>query len=247
VPLIFSSKRIVPIGRSMPKFVPIPSSPMRRAPSSVARARCRYSSPVVGAGADHLAVAQLELDAVHLDARRARRDGEPHAARGARLDRAREDLARRHVAPAVRVDPGAAAHVERDVGAVGLDPDRLRAADAGDERVLEAAQLAPGRLGSAGTVEEERARDEVLELAERHPGLLGQGGRRPQRGAPALLHRGLRDGLAGPAGAGQALGIQAGERADVLGRLDADARLRLARLVERHGAKSSSCQSRACS
>ena len=36
VPPIFSSKRIAPTGRSMPKFVPMPSSPSRLAPSSVA-------------------------------------------------------------------------------------------------------------------------------------------------------------------------------------------------------------------
>jgi hypothetical protein len=33
-----------------------------------------------------------------------------------------EDLARRHVALAVAVDPQALAHIEADVGAVGLDP-----------------------------------------------------------------------------------------------------------------------------
>src|SRR6266545_4568264 len=45
VPPIFSSKRIVPVGRTMPKFVPMPTSPRKRDPSSVASARCRYSSP----------------------------------------------------------------------------------------------------------------------------------------------------------------------------------------------------------
>ena len=47
----------------------------------------------------------------------------------------------------------------------------------------------------------------------------------------------LREFYAGPLGAAarEALGVKLRERAHVLGRLDADARLRLARLVERHG------------
>ena len=45
VPPIFSSSRIIPTGRSMPKFVPIPISPSSEAPSSVASVSRRYSSP----------------------------------------------------------------------------------------------------------------------------------------------------------------------------------------------------------
>ena len=41
VPPIFSSNSVAPIARSMPKFVPMPISPRRRAPSSVCSARCR--------------------------------------------------------------------------------------------------------------------------------------------------------------------------------------------------------------
>ena len=45
MPPIFSSSRIIPTGRSMPKFVPMPISPRREAPSSVASVVRRYSSP----------------------------------------------------------------------------------------------------------------------------------------------------------------------------------------------------------
>ena len=41
VPPIFSSNRIAPIGRSIPRFVPIPISPRRRAPGSVSSVASR--------------------------------------------------------------------------------------------------------------------------------------------------------------------------------------------------------------
>jgi hypothetical protein len=92
---------------------------------------------LVGAGADDLAVAQLELHAADVDARRARRDGEADAARGARLDRAREDLAGRHVAP-----PSELTHVRPPTSSVRSVPsassdsdgkrDRTRPSDLSD-------------------------------------------------------------------------------------------------------------------
>ena len=45
VPPIFSSSRVSPTARSMPVLVPMPTSPSRRAPSSVASMACRTSSP----------------------------------------------------------------------------------------------------------------------------------------------------------------------------------------------------------
>ncbi len=47
----------------MPKFVPMPISPRRRAPASVSSADCRYVVAALGAGGDDLAGAELELDA----------------------------------------------------------------------------------------------------------------------------------------------------------------------------------------
>ena len=62
-----------------------------------------------------------------------------------------EDLAAGHVAPAVGVDPGAPLDAERQVGALRLDAQLARAAQAVDEHRLEGAQLAPrsapGRAG----------------------------------------------------------------------------------------------------
>src|SRR5207253_2663539 len=62
----------------------------------------------LGTGVDDLARLEAQLDAGDVDPRRAGRDGEAHGARGRVLVRAGEDLARREVAPAVGVDPGAA-------------------------------------------------------------------------------------------------------------------------------------------
>ena len=151
VPPIFSSKRIVPIGRSMPKFVPMPSSPRRRAPSSVAaraggsrrRARRARRRP-------RRRGTPARRPATWTPAGRGR-DVEAHDPVRARLVRAGEDLAAGHVALAVAVDPRAALDVQRQVGAVGLDADLARAFQALDERRLERAQLAPrARPGRAG-------------------------------------------------------------------------------------------------
>ena len=45
VPPIFSSSRIIPVRRVMPVFVPMPSSPSRRAPGSVSSVASRCSAP----------------------------------------------------------------------------------------------------------------------------------------------------------------------------------------------------------
>ena len=59
------------------------------------------------AGLHHAALAELELDPLDRHAARARGQREAGAALGGRLDRPGEDLAARHVALAVGVDPGA--------------------------------------------------------------------------------------------------------------------------------------------
>src|SRR3712207_467581 len=81
---------------------------------------------VLGPGRDDRAVAERHLDALDVDAGGGGRDVEEDRAVRARLDRPGEDLAARHVAPAVAVDPGAALDAERQVGARGLDPDLRR-------------------------------------------------------------------------------------------------------------------------
>src|SRR3954452_18912766 len=99
----------------------------------------------LGPRRDDLPVAELELDAVDVDARGRRAHGEADPPARARLVRAGEDLAARHVALAVRVDPRAAGDAEREVGAVRLDADVAGALQAGDELGLERAQPVPGR------------------------------------------------------------------------------------------------------
>src|SRR4051812_27344363 len=66
----------------------------------------------VGACADDLARAELELDPLDGHAARARGDGEADRALGGVLHGAREDLARGHVAAAVRVHPRAPGHAQ---------------------------------------------------------------------------------------------------------------------------------------
>ena len=92
----------------------------------------------------------------------------------------------------------AALHAELQGRPGRLDRAASTPSPAADERVLERAQLAPGRDG-VGLVEEQRALDERAEVAERHARLLRVGLRRPQRRGPAALQRLRRargDGLA---------------------------------------------------
>src|SRR5215218_806522 len=178
----------------------------------------------LGAGVDDAALAELELDPGDLDAARARRDREADAALGRVLVRAGEDLAGRHVPLAVRVDPGAARDAEPQVGAVGLDAQLARPAQALDQPRLARAQLAPGG-GGVVAVEERGAADELGELGGAHARLLRGGGGRPERAAPAPPQPGLADRRAGACGAGHAAGVHAGERGGVLGRLDRQRRV----------------------
>ena len=130
MPPIFSSNRIAPTGRSMPVFVPMPISPSRRAPGSVSSVASRYSWP----RSARASTTRPARNSSSIPATSTPRglDGiaEADAALGRVLDRAGEDLARRHVAAAVGVDPGAAVDAEPQVGAVGLDPQLARAARA---------------------------------------------------------------------------------------------------------------------
>ena len=238
MPPIFSSNRIAPTGRSMPKLVPIPISPSREAPSSVASGRLQIGLAPLRARVHDAALAQLELDPGDLDAARAGGDREADAALGAALVRAGEDLAGGHVAPAVGVDPRAVLDGQREIGALGLDAQLARAVEAADQPVLEVAQLGPGR-GRVVAVEEQRAPHEGGELGRAHAGLLRARRGGPQRQAPAARQRGLAHGRAGAGGARHPLGVDVGERARVDRRLDADRRvggLRLGQL-ERRGSR----------
>ena len=144
--------------------------------------------PALGARGDDLAVAELQLDPGDLDPGGRGRDAEAHVPVGRRLVRAGEDLAGGHVALAVGVDPPAALHADLQRRARRLDAQLRRLRHPRDERVLEPAQLAPGRDG-VGLVEEQRALDEGAEVDERQARLLGVGLRRPERRGPAALQR----------------------------------------------------------
>ena len=144
--------------------------------------------------------------------------------------RAGEDLAGRHVALAVGVHPRAALDVQRHVGARGLDAQLARALQPLDERRLKRAQLAP-RAHRVGLVEEQRALDERLEVRR---GSCRPAGRRRAVGHSVEHQRffivSSRSGWPRAGGAREALGVDARERAGVLGRLDAELRVRLLRL-----------------
>ena len=164
MPPIFSSNRIVPTGRSMPKFVPIPISPEPRRAGVGGERLAQVGLAAVGARLDHPPGAELELDPLDRHPARARGDREADVALRGVLDRAREDLARGHVAPAVGVHPRAPRDAQAQVGPLGLDAQLARAREALDQPRLARAQLAPGR-DRVVAVEEQRALDQRGEVA----------------------------------------------------------------------------------
>ena len=132
-----------------PVLVPIPSSPRKRAPAIGARAPpADARSPTSRVRRHHLAVLERELDARHVDSAPVRRHVEADRAVGRVLVRAREDLAARHVAAPVRVDPGPPLDVQPQVGAGRLDVDLTRRREPLDHARLRAraarAQAATG-------------------------------------------------------------------------------------------------------
>ena len=204
MPPIFSSNRSRRSARSMPKFVPMPISPRRRAPSSVASARCRYSSPRSARARDDEPVAELELDARDVDAGRRGRHVEADAAVGARLVRAGEDLAAGHVALAVGVDPRAALDAQRHVGArrprcAARARPRSRSMSVGLERAQLAPRARPGRAGR----ETARARRTPRSRRGSCPACWALRLRRPQRRAPALAAASARAAACGRARRGR--------------------------------------------
>ena len=89
MPPIFSSNSVAPIARSMPKFVPIPTSPSRRAPVVGRQRALQVVVAALGGRRDDEPVAELEVDARDVDAGRRGRHAEADAPVGARLVRAR--------------------------------------------------------------------------------------------------------------------------------------------------------------
>ena len=189
----------------------------------------------LGARVDDAPVAELELDAGDLDAARARRDREADAALGGVLERAGEDLARRHVAPAVGVDPRAAGDAQPQVRALGLDAQLARARQPLDQPRLalrrSSRQAAAGSSRSRNVARRTNAANSAVPIRA----CCARGRRRPERPAPAPPQRGLADRRAGAGGAGHPRRVDAGERGRVLRRLDRERRVGLLRLGQLGG------------
>ena len=213
-----------PSGASMPKLVPMPISPRKREPSSVASARCRYSSPTAARAettSPSRSSSSTPSTSIPAGAERTVKRTWPLAlcscgpVKTSPLGMLRLPSELTHVRPAtlsVRSVPSASRRSSR--------ASRRRPISA----LLEGAQAAP-RRDRVGLVEEQRAAHEGREVLERHAGLRGQRLGRPQRRAPALLHRRLADRAARTGVAGDAIGVDAGELAHVAGRLDAHERV----------------------
>ncbi len=137
---------------------------------------------------------------------------------GGFLHGAGEDLAGRHVPPAVGVDPGATGDRERQVGVVGLDANRPHARHEFDQARLAATQLLPGRP-RVGPIEKQGADDELFVLRQGHPG-VGRVSRSRKLGQhPPSSPRGLADRIAGSLEDGLTTGVDPAHRARVaLGR-----------------------------
>ena len=175
--------------RSMPAFVPIPSSPRKRAPASVASAASRYSWPPLRARAHDLAVSNVSATSATVTPRGLEGTVKRIVAVGRVLERAGEHLAAGHVAPSVGVDPGAAVDAQAQVGPVGLDPDLACRARAGrPARPGVAVSSRHACTGSGRSRNSARSTNAGVVVVA-HAGLLGQRRRRPERAAPALASR----------------------------------------------------------
>src|SRR5262249_14390921 len=114
--------------------------------------------PLVGAGRDDATAVEFEGDADQLAAASADGETATEPPPGGRFDRAGEDLARRHVAASVGVDPGAAGYGKGQVGPVRLDSHRLDPGHELDETRLTLAEFAPGG-DRVGPIQEHGGRD----------------------------------------------------------------------------------------
>ena len=191
MPSIFSSKRTLRVKRVIRGLQPSPSSPSRRAPSSVARICFRNSSPSSRGRLDDPAACGDEPRADDVVAEVDGRElGVGDHAFGRVLDRAVEDLAVGHVAEARRDDALAALDPERQVGVRRrrCAPSRPRS-----KRSLICAH--PLLLGVP--VEQAGVVDEVLVLRQRHPRLRGGGLGRVLDERPADVERPRARRLAG--------------------------------------------------
>ena len=164
VPPIFSSNRIAPIGRSIPKLCRCRS---RRGAARRGRSqRAVGGTPAAPRPRPHdLAVAELELDpstATPAGWRDREADGPSR-----RLPRAGEDLAAGHAAPAVGVDPSPAA---RPAGGGRCRRPRCGSrapVQPRDQPGLQAGELPPARATGSGRSRNSAARDERGERAPR--------------------------------------------------------------------------------
>ena len=208
-----------PVGRSIPALVPIPSSPRKRAPASVASAASQVLVAALGAGVDHPAVLEGELDARDRDAAGAGGDREADRAVG-RCSSGPVNTSPlgmlRLPSELIQVRPST---LEADVGPLGLDPDPAAALRRSTSRAWRAlsSRHAADRVGA---VQKQGPVDERGVLALGHAGLLGQRRRRQQRARTSGGQRGLPESAARAGHPGHQRRVDVGQLGGVGGSVD---------------------------
>ena len=198
MPPIFSSNRIAPIGRSMPRFVPIPISPSRRAPASVSSVASRYSWP-------RSARASTTTPARNSSSIPA--TSTPRGLEGI-VKRIRPS-AESSCGP-VKTSPDGMLRLPSELTHVrpptrsrrSVPSASIRSSSAPLSRSISRAcrsRSSPHAASGSVAVEEQRALDERAELGRAHARLLGRGGRRPERAAPAACASAPRGSAPAPA------------------------------------------------
>src|SRR5215207_6055406 len=117
---------------------------------------------------DHPPTLEAQTDVLNLTTVEDGGQGKADLPLGLRLDRAREDLAVRHVVGAVRRLPGPPGDPEPQVGVRPDDPDLARVRELGGPRSQLLCGRAPVRDGILVAVDVTGAEDEVLVLEQRH-------------------------------------------------------------------------------
>ena len=204
MPVIFSSSSVEPVGRSMPGLVPMPSSPRKRAPSSVAELGVEHVLALLGRGLDDLARPRTRAARPAPRRRRgrtARRTG-PRRWRSVSCGPVKTSPRGQVAAPSEFCHVAAAdLRRERSVPSAFDADRRSRCGEALAERGLHGREVGPG-AGRIGAVEHQGAVHEV--------GVLRRARARRARRAPSVgmivRHQGVAASTCGaaPGGRGRA-------------------------------------------